>query len=233
MVKLSGISFPDGTSVFGTGYAVHVDKDKFEIRKSRGFPLLYILPLIDLIPLTLYLMRQRIAESIAAAATAAAAGSPATSQAIVQVVPFLTFGGLAFECAVIYVVLRLLYRTRPWHATEHKAIAAAEMDDLDNISKYSRINDRCGGCYILTIYVAMALWFFIVKIPVGLMTLTTVVLYTEARFFHKYNKVGIWFGRKLQLLTTKEPEPEMLEMGERGVRALMVRMRNEPVEKPA
>ena len=119
-----------------------------------------------------------------------------------------------------------MYRTRPWHGCEHKAIAAGIAGDLDNISKYSTINDHCGGTYLFSIYLGLAIWFLITKTMLGFFSLMFLIMYFESKYFHEQNKIGIWIGEKLQILTTKEPTEEMLSMGERGVRALLIRERN-------
>lgn len=228
-VKLSGISFPSGTEIFGSSYSVSVDKDQFRIRKSRfGLPLFLLFPLFDILLAAVFLIRQYLGSHIAAVVE-----SNPNIQVLAPVFPYIPVILVVVEGGVIGYLLFSLNRTRPWHGTEHKAIAAAMAGDLDNISNYSVINDRCGGCFLFSMYLGMALWLAIVRIPIGLFTVSTLILYTEAKYFHQYNKPGIWLGRKIQLLTTKEPSPEMLGMGERGVRALLVRMRNEPVRKSA
>jgi len=224
-VKLGGISFPSGTKIYGGSYSVSINMDKFGIKKSRGMPIYLIFPLLDVVLAAAYITREYVKAHI----TAVVAGNQSI-QSLAPAFPFIPAILVVVEGGVIGYLFFFLHKTRPWHGTEHKAIAAAMADDLENISNYSVINDRCGGCFLLSMYLGMFLWLAIVQIPLGLFTVGTLILYTEARFFHQYNKPGIWLGRKIQVLTTKEPSPEMLDMGERGVRALLIRMRNAPVK---
>lgn len=115
-----------------------------------------------------------------------------------------------------------------WHGCEHKLIASAENNDVENMRNYSRINDRCGGCYMFTLYTFMIVYWltlyyaFNIFIPVGMLTLTFLLMFLERKYFHEYNWIGIRIGRILQdKITTAEPLEYQIELGIPGMKELL------------
>jgi len=139
----------------------------------------------------------------------------------------LVFSVIFMTGAVLFLYLFWLKGLARFHGTEHRAIAAAENEDIQNYEKYSVVNDRCGGTFILSIYAYLfiAIYFivFILGLPgYGVYTLTMVLMFLEAKYFHHYNVLGIIFGRVLQRkLTTKEPFEWQNEIGKKGIAELM------------
>jgi uncharacterized protein YqhQ len=138
---------------------------------------------------------------------------------------------------IVYVIIGFLLLflyffwlrgVRKWHGCEHKVIEAAINDDIYNAEKYTPISNKCGGTYMLTMYVSMgAYWvlsttFFHISLPVGVFTFVLLMIFIESRVFHKYNKIGICFGRWLQKkITVSEPEPWQLKLGIGGMKKLI------------
>ena len=121
-----------------------------------------------------------------------------------------------------------------WHGLEHKAIASAEAGDVENYEKYSTINKRCGGTYLLSIYAYLFISIYFVIIILGLpgygvYSMTGFLMFAESRWFHKYNVIGIWFGCLLQkYCTTKEPFQWQNKIGKSGISELVKAERGEP-----
>jgi len=50
------------------------------------------------------------------------------------------------------------------------------------------------------------------------MTVITILLFLNIKFFHKYDKFGIWFGKKFQkYFSIKEPEAWQLTLGKEAM----------------
>lgn len=138
----------------------------------------------------------------------------------------IVYGLIGF--LLIFLYYFWLRGIRKWHGCEHKVIAAAEKDDINNAISYDPVNDKCGGTYMLSIYFGMGFyWFlstrvFLLSIPVGVFTFVLFIMIIESRLFHKYNKIGIWFGRWLQRkITIDEPFDWQLNLGIDGMKKLI------------
>ena len=58
--------------------------------------------------------------------------------------------------------------------------------------------------------------------PFGVLTLTAAFMTVEARTpLHVWNVPGIWFGKQVQRLTTKEPGEDLLAIGIPAMNALV------------
>ena len=135
--------------------------------------------------------------------------------------------GLCFLIILLYFLLYLLIfkGVRTWHGTEHKVISAAENNDLDNVKKYSIIHERCGGTLIPTIFFGYIIW-MILFLKTGLMygefTIITILLFLNIKFLHKYDKIGIWVGKKIQkYFTVKEPDEWQIRLGTAAMKNLV------------
>jgi hypothetical protein len=135
-------------------------------------------------------------------------------------------------CAIFYMAS--FRGVRRWHGLEHKSIAAAEQDDIANYEKYGVVNDRCGGTFLLSIYayllISICFVVFVLGVPgYGAYTMTAVMMYAEAKWFHQYNVIGIWFGRKLQKhASTREPWDWQKKIGKEAITQLLNAERGEP-----
>ena len=127
---------------------------------------------------------------------------------------------------VYYLLYLLIFRgVRPWHGTEHKVISAAESNDLKNVKSYNPIHERCGGTLLPTMalgYIIFLLLFYFIGLQFGIMTIVTALVFLNVKYFHKYDKIGIWFGKKFQkYFSVKEPEDWQLKLGTEGMRELV------------
>jgi len=128
---------------------------------------------------------------------------------------------ITYFLGLYFIMLR---GVRKWHGCEHKVISAAENNDIDNAKKYSPIHERCGGTLMPTIFVGYAIWGIVVwqtGFAFGFLTFVTVLIYFNVKYFHKYDKVGIWFGKWLQRhATVSEPDDWQLELGKVAMKNL-------------
>ena len=141
-----------------------------------------------------------------------------------------TWGIFLLMFIYIFMIYYILYififkGVKPWHGTEHKIISAAENNDLDNVKKYNPIHERCGGTLIPTMILGYVIWFIMYSTTgfmYGEMTIIVTLLFLNIKVFHKYDKVGIWFGKKFQkYCSIKEPEDWQLKLGTEGMRNLL------------
>lgn len=123
----------------------------------------------------------------------------------------------------------LIKRTFQYHGSEHKVINCFENNlplTVENVQKQSRLHYRCGSSFILfTVFVGMIIYFFvptdpfwlrivdrILLIPVVLGVSFEVLQATNAcrniPFLRFLGYPGLW----LQLLTTKEPSDDQVEI---------------------
>jgi uncharacterized protein YqhQ len=123
----------------------------------------------------------------------------------------------------------LVKRLFQYHGAEHKLINCYEHGDeltVENIKKYSRLHYRCGSSFmIFTIFVGVFLYLFfptdpfvvrlasrIALIPVVLGISYEVLKWTNSCRENKYFKFLGYPGLWLQLLTTKEPTDDQIEV---------------------
>jgi hypothetical protein len=220
-VKFGGMSTASGMSLFGPTYTADINEKGFVIeRKLFRSPITY-LPLFDVALIGLYFLLERvnfegkiefIVDSLA--------------PQHLMVLKVLALSGALY--LTFYFIRRIpdllaaIRRFRCWHGCEHKVIAAAENNDLGAAWKYSRVNDRCGATFMLSIMAVYLLWIAVVGTPFGVFSMVYLVILAESKYFHKYNAFGILVGRKIQeRATTAEPPEYMLRIGENGMEALI------------
>lgn len=131
----------------------------------------------------------------------------------------------------IYLIslMPMIKRVFQYHGAEHKVINAYENNvplTVESIQKQSRLHYRCGSSFILfTVLVGVLVYMFVATDPlwwriVNRILLIPVVIGLSFEFLQLTNKVrhipvlkwlgypGLW----LQLLTTKEPEDDQIEV---------------------
>lgn len=126
-----------------------------------------------------------------------------------------------------------------YHGAEHKAINAWELEgklDLDAVMRASRLHPRCGTNFVLTVLLVKMIVFtmipfgdnLVMRLGLRLAMLPVVgsVAYELIRLAGKYRNVAPlqWImlpGRFTQLLTTREPEPEMGEVAIVSLKGVM------------
>ncbi|MFC7394248.1 DUF1385 domain-containing protein [Scopulibacillus cellulosilyticus] len=123
----------------------------------------------------------------------------------------------------------LMKRVFQYHGAEHKVINTFEQHvslTVSNVKKHSRLHYRCGSSYILfTAIISIVLYFFVPTDPLWLRLIYRILLipvdlgiaYEVLRFTNKLRHVPVlkWLGYPglwLQLLTTKEPDSEQIEV---------------------
>lgn len=131
----------------------------------------------------------------------------------------------------IYIVslTPLIKRVFQYHGAEHKVINAYENNlplTIENVQKQSRLHYRCGSSFILfTVFVGIFVYMFVATDPlwwriVNRIILIPVVIGLSFEVLQLTNKVrhvpvlrllgypGLW----LQLLTTKEPDDDQVDV---------------------
>lgn len=125
-------------------------------------------------------------------------------------------------------------RVLQYHGAEHKAINALESGapmDVENVKKYSRLHPRCGTSFLfITLVVSIVLFSimpnlgFAVNLAYRLLLIPVIasISYELLRLSGRYRnsiilKAFIAPGLGFQLLTTKEPSDDMLEVSIKAV----------------
>lgn len=142
-----------------------------------------------------------------------------------------SFFKLILLLSYIYLVslTPLIKRTFQYHGSEHKVINCYENNlplTVENVQQQSRLHYRCGSSFMLfTVFVGMIIYFFVPSDPfwlriVNRILLIPVVLGVSFEVLQATNACrnipvlrflgypGLW----LQLLTTKEPTNEQVEI---------------------
>lgn len=123
----------------------------------------------------------------------------------------------------------LMKRVFQYHGAEHKVINTFEKGvvlTIENVKKHSRLHYRCGSSFILfSAIVSIALYFFVPTNPLWLRLVYRIILipvdlglaFEVLQLTNKVRGVPLlsWLGYPglwLQLLTTKEPDNEQIEV---------------------
>ncbi|WP_029320562.1 DUF1385 domain-containing protein [Butyrivibrio sp. AE3004] len=141
---------------------------------------------------------------------------------------------------IIYILLiscmkdiRRLFR---YHGAEHKCINCLESGKpltLENVKASTRLHKRCGSSFLLFVmFVSIILFFFIrvesiplrILLRIALIPVIAGISYEIIRLAGRSNNIFIKIlsapGLCLQMLTTKEPDDEMIEVGMKSVEAV-------------
>ncbi len=147
-------------------------------------------------------------------------------EGVMKLVIFLGYMGAVSQ-------MKEMKRMWSYHGAEHKTIYCYEHGrdlTVENVRKESRFHPRCGTSFLLVV-VILSIFVFIVanaflhvdnvflRILVKLLLLPIVVSlsYELNRWIGRHDdmviaKILSWPGRKLQLLTTREPDEGMMEV---------------------
>ena len=137
----------------------------------------------------------------------------------------------------------LVKRLFQFHGAEHKLINCYEHNEdltVENIKKHSRLHYRCGSSFmIFTVFVGVFLYLFfptdpfivrlasrIALIPVVLGISYEVLKFTNSSRESKYFKFLGYPGLWLQLLTTKEPSDDQIEVAIASFNEMLRQERN-------
>jgi uncharacterized protein YqhQ len=170
---------------------------------------------------------------------------------------WLSLTGVIFNVveAVIRLTMFILYlaiiaswgefrRVLQYHGAEHKAINAFEAGvtmDVDNVKKHSRLHPRCGTSLLFIVLIISIVLFSIMpnlgfaeKIAYRILLIPVIgaISYELLRLSGKYRnsivtRVLTAPGMGFQLLTTKEPSDDMLEVSIKAVQEV-TRMSSSP-----
>lgn len=149
------------------------------------------------------------------------------AEATIRITLFITYLALVSMWGQFRRVLQ-------YHGAEHKAISAHEAGvglTVENVKKFSRLHPRCGTSFLFIILVVSIVLFSIMpnldfasKIAYRLLLIPVIagISYELLRISGKYRnspilKVLIAPGLGFQLLTTKEPSDDMLEVSIKAV----------------
>ncbi|HSH50326.1 MAG TPA: DUF1385 domain-containing protein [Bacteroidales bacterium] len=159
-------------------------------------------------------------------------------------------GMIKFTLLLLYIyfisLTPLVKRVFQYHGAEHKVINTFEHNDpitVENVKKHSRLHYRCGSSFILfTVFVGMFIYYFVPSEPLSTrifsrILLIPVVLGVSYEVLQATNKVRHlpilrflgYPGLMLQLLTTKEPTDDQIEVAIHSFNQM--RMRDEMIEK--
>jgi len=129
-------------------------------------------------------------------------------------------------------------RVLQYHGAEHKAINAHEAGvplDVENVKKYSRRHPRCGTSFIFIIVIVSIILFsimpnygFAARLAYRILLIPVIagISYELLRLSGKYRnsivmKILTAPGLGFQLLTTKEPSDDMLEVSIKAVQEVI------------
>ena len=217
-LRFSGMSTPNGMSLYGRRYKADINSKYYHIGRGGLLSPIMFFPLFDIGIIAIFYLVRDLNEhyNISSAIDK-------MSSILYPAISLVALIGIVYAIVKIPDILAALRRFRLWHGCEHMIIAAAENNNVGEARKYSRINDRCGATFMLTIFITYALWVNFIG-PFGVFSMTFLVMMTESRIFHKYNVPGIYIGRVIQeYATTAEPPDVMLNMGENAMGELIMK----------
>ena len=140
---------------------------------------------------------------------------------------------------VLISAIKEIRRVFQYHGAEHKTIAAYEAGEPvlnpDSVDKYSTLHVRCGTNFLIitmlltivvfTFFGRPAIWLQIVERLLGIFVIAGISYeglrlgagHTENAFVRALMKPGLW----LQKITTRQPEPDQIEVAIRSFEAVL------------
>ena len=141
--------------------------------------------------------------------------------------------------AYIFAISRMkdIQRVFQYHGAEHKTIACFEAGEaltVENVARHTRLHKRCGTSFLLIVMLVSMFVFAFLGWPdlaeriasrIILLPVVAGISYEIIRFSANSDncllgwavKPGLW----LQKLTTREPEPEMIEVAIESAKAVL------------
>jgi uncharacterized protein YqhQ len=136
--------------------------------------------------------------------------------------------------------LRDLRRVFEYHGAEHKTISCYEAGlplTPPNAQRFSRLHPRCGTSFLLVVMVVAIFVFAPIGLPAWYWLVATRILgvpviagisfelikFAGRHRSKKWVRAVMWPGLKLQLLTTREPDFEQLEVAIAALQAVLER----------
>ena len=143
---------------------------------------------------------------------------------------------LVFGLGLVAMRLGLGNRVWQYHGAEHKAVNAyeggADLDDLNEVARYSRIHDRCGtNLAVIALFITLISYFVLDSLPLvlgGVYSLLVIAVSFEVfrligrRPTSRASRVFLAGGRALQRsVTTEEPAQEHLKLACDALRCVL------------
>src|SRR5947199_783944 len=133
-----------------------------------------------------------------------------------------------------------LRRVFEYHGAEHKVISCYEASDElvpQRATLYSRLHPRCGTSFLLVVMIVAIFVFAPIGLPAWWVLLTTRILgvpliaglscelikFAGRNRRRRWVRAVMWPGLKLQLLTTREPDPDQLAVAIAALEAVLER----------
>jgi uncharacterized protein YqhQ len=134
--------------------------------------------------------------------------------------------------------MRDLRRVFEYHGAEHKTISCFEAGlplTPANAQRFSRLHPRCGTSFLLLVMIVAIFVFAPIGLPAWYWLVTTRILgvpviagisfelikFAGRNRSRRWVQVVMWPGLKLQLLTTREPDPAQLEVSIAALEAVL------------
>ena len=153
----------------------------------------------------------------------------ALSEGVIRLVIFIGY-------VALISLMKDIRRVYMYHGAEHKCINCIEhgMDlTVENVRKSSRFHKRCGTSFLLIVMLVSILFFMFIRVdsPILRVVFRLLLIPVIAGVSYEFirlagrsdnavvnllSKPGLW----LQVLTTKEPDDEMIEVGIASVEAV-------------
>ncbi len=151
-------------------------------------------------------------------------------------------GGVKIAIFALYVaaisMMKDIRRVFQYHGAEHKTINAYEANEeltVERVRQYTKIHVRCGTSFILVVLLTSILVFMFISwdsiierflYKILLLPVVAGVAYEVIRFAgrHKDSPLAgalVWPGLLMQKITTREPEPEMIEVAIRSLQSVL------------
>jgi len=145
---------------------------------------------------------------------------------------------LFFAYVSLISLMKDIRRVFQYHGAEHKTINAYEAGEeltVENVSKYTKVHVRCGTSFILVVLLVS----IIVMMPFGWKNLLVrymyellllpvvaglsyeVIRFAGSRKDSVFTKIILAPGLFMQKITTREPEPQMIEVAIASLRGVL------------
>jgi len=151
-------------------------------------------------------------------------------------------GAVKITIFVLYVVLislmRDIRRVFQYHGAEHKTINAYEAKEeltVENVGRHTKAHVRCGTSFILVVLVASIVVFMFISwksillrflYKLALLPVVAGIAYEVIRLAGKrkdsrFARLLVLPGLVMQRITTREPEPEMIEVAIKSLKSVL------------
>ncbi|MCX6346076.1 MAG: DUF1385 domain-containing protein [Armatimonadetes bacterium] len=160
--------------------------------------------------------------------------------------------GLFVGYILLISLMKDIQRVFQYHGAEHKTINAYEAGvelTVENVQRYNKVHVRCGTSFLLVVLVTSIVVMAAITdyLPLGSLTNATIassfirwlyklallpfiagIAYEVIKFAGKYKdsfatKLMTFPGLLMQRITTREPEPEMIEVAIRSLECVLER----------